>query len=142
VSDPTARARVRFFIDVVAREVEIPMFKLRDGAPEALEKLAEGLGKVQALLPDPDAAEGGEYAIGKEFTNADCAIVPLLAYIEIVTETDLGKIEPGVGKKFGDTLAGGKFDRLRRYQKALWERESVKKVLDLVSYSVDDISGY
>ena len=82
------------------------MFKLRDGAPEALEKLAEGLGKVQALLPDPDAAEGGEYAIGKEFTNADCAVMPLLISIGIVAKMDLGKLEPGMGKKLGDMLAG------------------------------------
>ncbi|KAI9458072.1 hypothetical protein HD554DRAFT_1755811 [Boletus coccyginus] len=117
-SDPNARARVRFFIDVVAREVETPMFKIKDGAPDGFEKLAEGLEKIQALLPDPDATEGGEYAIGREFTNADCAIAPLLASIELVTRTDLGNIEPGMGKKFGNTLAGGRFD-------------SVKKVLDL-----------
>ncbi|KAG8216299.1 hypothetical protein J3R82DRAFT_6362 [Butyriboletus roseoflavus] len=133
VSNPTARARVRYFIDVVARDVAAPAFELvGSGVPGALEKLIEGLEKIQTLLPDPDADEGGEYAIGKDFTNADCAIVPLLASIDVVAKTDLGRFEPGTGTKLGETLAGQKFDRLRRYKKALLERESVKKVNDFV----------
>ncbi|KAH0834662.1 hypothetical protein J3R83DRAFT_10177 [Lanmaoa asiatica] len=103
------------------------------GVPGAYEKLIDGLDKIQTMLPDPDAAEGGEYAIGKDFTNADCAIVPLLASFELIAKTDLGKFEPGTGKKLKETLAAAKFDRLRRYKKAVWERESVKQVLDLVS---------
>ena len=143
MSDPTARARVRFFIDVVVRDVETPMLAVRPGFPEAHERVVEGLEKIQRLLPDPDAAEGGEYAIGKDFTNADCAIVPLLARFELAIRTDLGNFEPGMGKKFGETLAGVKFDRLRRYQRAVLERESVKKVIDLVScVFVGDFGGY
>ena len=56
-------------------------------------------------FPDPDATEG-EYPIGREFTNADCAVMPLLTSIGIVAKTDLGKLEPGMGKKLGDMLAG------------------------------------
>ncbi|KAH0834660.1 hypothetical protein J3R83DRAFT_10170 [Lanmaoa asiatica] len=132
-SNPTGRARVRFFMDVVARNVETPTLKLVRGTPGAYEKLIDGLEKIQTMLPDPDAAEGGEYAIGKDFTNADCAIVPLLASFELIAKTGLGKFELGTGKKLEETLAAAKFDRLRRYKTALWERESVKKVLDLVS---------
>jgi len=131
VSDPTARARVRFFIDVVVRDVETPMFEIKSGVPGAYERLVEGLEKIQRLLPDPDAAEGGEYAFGKDFTNADCAVVPLLALFELATRTDYNKYEPGIGKKLGEALSGEKFDRLRRYKKAVWERESVKKAIDL-----------
>jgi len=129
-SDPTARARIRYFIDAVARHVEIPLFDFAKGVPGGFEKLVEGLEKIQALLPDPEAA-GGEYAMGKVFTNADCAIAPILGTIEVAARTDLGRFEPGAGKKVGEMLAGTKFDRLRRYQKVLWERESVKKVIDL-----------
>jgi glutathione S-transferase len=128
-SDPTARALVRFFIDVVVRDVQTPMFEIRTSVPGAVERLIEGLEKVQTLLPDPDAAEGGEYAVGKDFTNADCAIVPLLAFVELAVRTDL--VKPGTGEKLGEALAGVKFERFRRYKKALWERESVKKVIDL-----------
>lgn len=134
---------MRFFIDVVVRDVQTPLFDIRNEVPGAVERLIAGLEKVQTLLSDPDAAEGGEYAFGKDFTNADCAIVPLLAFVELAARTGLGKIEPGTGEKLRATLAGVKFDRLRRYQKALWERESVKKVVDLVSYlSVGDFGGY
>ena len=133
MSDPTARARVRFFIDVVVRDMETPMFQIRTGVPGAYERLIEGLEKVQRLLPDPDAAEGGEYAIGKDFTNADCALVPMLALLELAIRTNQEKFEPGLGKKLGEALAGAKFDRLRRYKNAVWERESVKKAIDLVS---------
>ena len=107
------------------------MFEFHQGIPGAFQKVVEGLEKIQALLPDPDAADG-EYAIGKNFTNADCALVSLLAVIELAARTDLGKFEPGSGKKLGEVLAGEKFERLRRYKRALWERESVKKVVDLV----------
>ena len=108
------------------------MLESHRGIPGAFERIIEGVEKIQALLPDPDAADGGEYATGKNFTNADCAIVPLLATIEVAARTDLGKFEPGSGKKLGDVLAGEKFERLRRYKRAVWERESVKKVVDLV----------
>ncbi|KAG6370881.1 glutathione S-transferase [Boletus reticuloceps] len=130
VSDPTARARVRFFIDAVARHVETPMFNIAKDVPGALEKMMEGLETFQALLPDPEAA-GGEYAMGKVFTNADCAIAPILGTLQIAARTDVGRLKAEVAKKVEEMLAETKFDRLRRYQKALWERESVKKVLDL-----------
>ena len=133
MSDPTARARVRFFIDVVVRDMETPMFQIRTGVPGAYERLIEGLEKIQRLLPDPDAAEGGEYAIGKDLTNADCALVPILALLELAIRTNQEKFEPGLGKKLGEALAGAKFDRLRRYKNAVWKRESVKKAIDLVS---------
>ncbi|KAF8429442.1 hypothetical protein L210DRAFT_3418782, partial [Boletus edulis BED1] len=133
VSDPTARARARFFIDAVARHIETPMFDIAKDVPGAFERMVEGLETVQALLPDPEAA-GGEYAMGKVFTNADCAIAPILGTIEVATRTGLGRLKPEVTKKLEEMLAETKFDRLSRYKKALWERESVKKVLDMVSY--------
>ena len=108
------------------------MLEFNQGIPGAFEKVVEGVEKIQALLPDPETANGGEYATGKNFTNADCAIVPLLGILELVARTDLGKFEPGTGKKLGEVLAGEKFERLRRYKRAVWERESVKKVVDLV----------
>ena len=109
------------------------MFQIKTGVPGAYERLIEGLEKVQRLLPDPDAAEGGEYAVGKNFTNADCALVPMLALLELTIRTNQEKFEPGLGKKLREALAGAKFDRLRRYKNAVWERESVKKAIDLVS---------
>jgi len=130
-SNPTARARVRFFMDTVARTVEKSTFELVQGNSDVNEKIIEGLEKIQALLPDPDAADGGEFATGKDFTIADCAIVPILAILAIASKTDIGRIEPGAGKKLGEALAGEKFERLRRYKKAAWERESVRKVADL-----------
>ena len=140
VSNPTARARVRFFIDVVARNVKTPTLEVSDGIPGAYERLIEGLKKVQRLLPDPDAADAGEYAIGKDFTNADCAIAPMLATFELSIRMGLEKFE---GKKLGEALVGTKFDRLRRYRKALLERESVKKVIDLMScLFAGDFGGY
>ena len=132
VSDPTARARARFFMDASTRFAETPMFEIARAVPEALERLFEGLEKIQALLPDPDAADGGEFATGKNFTIADCAIVPILTMIELIARTDLGRFEPGTGKKLAEKLGSEKFTRLRRYQKAVWERESVKKVIDFV----------
>ena len=119
-------------MDAVARSVETQVSGIIHGIPGTFERIVEGLEKIQALLPDPDAAEGGQYAIGKNFTNADCAIAPLLVVVELAARTDLGKFEPGTGKKLGEVLAGEKFERFRRYKKALWERESVKKVVDLV----------
>ncbi|KAN0085643.1 hypothetical protein V8E55_006777 [Tylopilus felleus] len=133
-SNPTARARVRFFIDVVKRDVEAPLLDINRGVPGAHEKLVQGLAKIQSLLPDPEAADGGEYAMGKDFTNADCAIVPLLAALDAVVKMEYENAELGDTKQFGEMMAGAKFERLIRYKKALWERESVKKVLDLVSY--------
>ena len=51
-------------------------------------------------------------------------------------------LEKFEGKKLGEAPAGTKFDRLRRYRKALL-RESVKKVIDLVScLFVHDFGGY
>ena len=132
MSDPTARARVRFFVDAVARSLETQVLGIVRGIPGIFESVVEGLEKIQALFPDPDAADGGEYATGKNFTNADCAIVPVLVVVELAARTDLGKFEPGTGKKLGEVLAGEKFERLSRYKKAVWERESVKKVVDLV----------
>jgi len=132
-SDPTARARVRFFIDVVTRNVEKPLLESgHGGGPEAFDKMIEGLEKVQALLPPhPDAVKGGEYALGKDFTNADCVIAPLLAFCQLACKTGLGRFEPGAELKLKEALEGEKLERLRRYQKTLWERESVKKVIDL-----------
>jgi len=127
-SNPTARARVRFFIDVVTRDLEKPLLEAgRGGGPEAFDKMIEGLEKIQALLPDPDA---GEYALGKDFTNADCMLAPLLAFCQLACKTGLGRFEPGAELKLKEALAGEKLERLRRYQKTLWERESVKKVID------------
>lgn len=123
---------MRFFVDFVTRVVEVALLEFPRRVPGALDKLVAALEKVQSLLADPDAADGGEYATGKDFTNADCAMVPIITVVKLATKTDLGGFEPGAGKKLGEILAGEKFERLRRYKKALWERESVKKVADLV----------
>ncbi|KAG9311890.1 hypothetical protein JVU11DRAFT_8147 [Chiua virens] len=129
-TNPIARARVRFFMDIAVRAVEAPITELFRGSG-SIDKIIEGLEKIQVLLPDPDAADGGEFAIGKDFTNADCAFVPLLSVLEIIGKTDLGKFQPGLGKKLAEELAGDKFERLRQYKKAVWARESVQKVIDL-----------
>lgn len=133
VSNPTARARVRFFISLVELSLVPPGFEVGARVPGALERLVKGLDEIQALLPDPDAPDGGEYAIGKDFTIADCELLPLLVFIHVTVKADVWTWEPNTGKKLEAILAEPKFDRLRRYQKVLLERESVKKVIDFVS---------
>jgi len=131
-TDPVARARVRLFIDVFARSVEAPVLEfLARGSSDVNDKIVAGLARIQSMLPDPDATDGGKFATGNDFTNADCTVVPFLALLELATKTDLGRFEPGTGKKLGEELAAGKFERLRRYQRMLLDRESVKKAIDL-----------
>ncbi|KAG9311924.1 hypothetical protein JVU11DRAFT_8185 [Chiua virens] len=130
-SNPTARARVRFFMDATTRYFETPFLEAGRKVPGAFDKLLQGLEMIQALLPDPDAADGGEYAIGNEFTNADCAIAPLLAWIQVATKAGPEMFDSEDGKIFAETVTGPKFERLKRYTKVLLERESVKKVINL-----------
>ena len=121
-------------MDVVKHDIVAHLLVIKSGVPGAREKVVQGLEKIQSLLPDPEAADGGEYAIGKDFTTADCAIAPWFAVIDVGIKIELGNAESGDAKHIAEIMAGTKFERLVRYKKALWERESVKKVLDLVSY--------
>ncbi|KAF8141769.1 hypothetical protein EV363DRAFT_1138544, partial [Boletus edulis] len=65
VSDPTAHARIQYFIDAITRHVEAPMFDIAKDVPGGFEKLMERLEKIQALLPDLEIVTRGEYAMGK-----------------------------------------------------------------------------
>ncbi|KAG9315060.1 hypothetical protein JVU11DRAFT_4172 [Chiua virens] len=109
-------------MDAAIHYLEAPFFATGRKVPVTIDKLIEGLEKIHSLLPDPDALDGGEYAIGKEIANADCAIVPFLAWIQIATKATFAP----------DEICGDSHRRLKRYMKVLMERESVKKVIDLV----------
>ncbi|KAG9311927.1 hypothetical protein JVU11DRAFT_8188 [Chiua virens] len=126
-SDPTARARVRFFMDAAIRNLETPLLGASRKTQGAFDTVLAGLEKIQALLPDPEAADGGEYAIGRSFTNADCAIAPLLAWVQVAANT----FDSEDGKQFAETVTGPKFERMKRYMNALMQRESVKKVVQV-----------
>jgi len=101
--------------------------------------LFEATEAIQKLLPaNPDT--DGEFAVGKDFSNADAAIAPFLARWEVSLSNDIGAYDEGEGKKVWEVLSTEpRFERFRRYLKALKERESVKKTFDKVSYNIMDM---
>ncbi|KAL0579599.1 hypothetical protein V5O48_002371 [Marasmius crinis-equi] len=123
-SDPVERAKARFFIDTFTTKLAPAYvgFFLRG---EPFEGVLKGFEALQALLPPEDK---GKYAIGNQFSIADIAVAPFAARLETALPNDLGLIGPGEGKRLWDVFQkDARFERFRRYARALFERESFKQ---------------
>ncbi|TFK39317.1 hypothetical protein BDQ12DRAFT_650393 [Crucibulum laeve] len=122
-SDPVLRAKARFFIETATSKFT-PGFAgsvLRGESPEPILTAIEA---IQALLP----AEG--FAIG-EWSIADAALTPFFARAEVALKHDAGAFDEGEGKKVYETLQSDpKYERFRKYFKALKERDSFKQTFD------------
>jgi glutathione S-transferase len=84
--DLLLRAKVRFFVDVATKHVESPFYDFVIGRG-SYENVLKGIGFLQGLLE-----EGRDFAVGDHYTIADACISPCLARIEIITETDIGRV--------------------------------------------------
>ncbi|KAF5344350.1 hypothetical protein D9758_013280 [Tetrapyrgos nigripes] len=135
-TSPVLRAKARLFIDAISNKFVPSFYKfqaLGDSSPQNIASMFEAVEITQRLLADPEKEKegGGEYALGKEFSNADAAIAPFLVRWEIGLSEDIGAYEEGEGKKVWDLLSKeAKYERFRRYLRVLKERESVKKTYD------------
>ncbi|KAG1731618.1 uncharacterized protein EDB91DRAFT_1252055 [Suillus paluster] len=122
--DPVLRANVRFFIDAITKHVQEPVYAFLQGL-ESYENVLKGIEFIQGLLD-----EGREFAIGDHYTIADACIIPHIAKLKIVTETDIGKFPVGMGYKLGEELKGPKFAKFMKYVERMLERPSFKQTHD------------
>ncbi|KAH7921390.1 thioredoxin-like protein [Leucogyrophana mollusca] len=122
--DPVLRARVRYFIDVVANKLVLPSFAFSNGV-EPYENILKGVDAIQDLLP-----ETGDFAVGDTYTIADATLIPFAARLQIVWKTELGKFAPGEGRKLGEELQGPKYTKFMRYLNTMMERPSTKATYD------------
>jgi len=130
-SDPVLRARARLFID--------QFNKLSDNfwgvyARGEIDGLLPSIIKLQEVLP----AEGkGPYAVGDAYTVADIAISPRIGMLLFALENDLGAFAEGEGRKTFDTIqTDAQYASFKRYTDAIRNRESFKKVVNLVCVTV------
>ncbi|KAF9230466.1 hypothetical protein BU15DRAFT_83598 [Melanogaster broomeanus] len=129
-TDPTSRARVRFFMDAVSRYIETPAIMFVRGQ-DSYEPLLRGIEVIQGLLSDPVSDTGTCFAVGERYTIADAAIVPFIVRLELASKTDLGKFAPGMGIRLGEELKAPRYERFRKYMDCTLERESTKKTFDM-----------
>jgi glutathione S-transferase len=127
-NDPVQRAKVRFFIDAVSTKLGPSWFGVvaRGESPDALFKAFEDL---QTLI----VKEGGQFAVGNEFTIADAAVLPFLARIEVALKYDIGAFAPGEGPKAWNELTGPKYAKIQAYFEGLKQRKSFKDTWNEVS---------
>ncbi|EGO03492.1 hypothetical protein SERLA73DRAFT_158120 [Serpula lacrymans var. lacrymans S7.3] len=133
-SDPVARAKARFFIDVVSTKF-IPAyigFVLRG---ESRENVLTAVEAVQDLLL---AGESTKFAVAGHYTIADAALVPFMARLRISAENDVGTFERGEGKKLVEELQSANYARFNNYINSLFERESFKATFDETNEVYDD----
>lgn len=113
--DPVGRAKTRFFVNAADTR-----FTFRAQSDEELDKSLE---YMQSLLPS-DA----KYAIGDEFTIADAAFAPALAFFDIILR--LKSFTPE-GKKRQEIA--NKYEKLWKYLDRVKERECFQKAYAEVS---------
>jgi glutathione S-transferase len=126
--DPVQRAKVRFFIDAVTTKLVLSWFGvvMNGEGPDTLFKAVEDL---QALI----VKEGGQFAVGNEFTIADAAVLPFLARIEVALKYEVGAFAPGEGPKAWSELAGPKYAKIQAYFEGLKQRKNFKDTWNEVS---------
>jgi glutathione S-transferase len=129
-SSPVLRAKTRFFIDAFSTKFVPASYAFiagkgpSDGLLNAIEQLQELMAPSGFVIGD-----------GKVFTNADAAIIPFFARMEVGLKNDLGGFEEGEGKKVWETLmTEGRFARWRKYWADVKARESFKNTFDEVKY--------
>ena len=126
--DPVDRAKARFFVDAVNKEILPTWWRIFNKAEDSVDELLNGLEYVQGLFPADTA-----YATGDSFTIADIAIVPFLGLMEIAFKNDLGAFARGDGPKIYERIRSSKFDRLWGYMDRVKERKSFQDIFDWVS---------
>jgi glutathione S-transferase len=99
--DLVLRAKVRFFNDATTKHVEGPFYDFIHGRG-SYEDVAKGIEFVQGLLE-----EGKDFAVGDHYTIADACISPCLAWLKVVTETDIGRVPALVPFPKRSTLING-----------------------------------
>ncbi|KIJ15195.1 hypothetical protein PAXINDRAFT_169338 [Paxillus involutus ATCC 200175] len=129
-TDPTSRARVRFFMDAVSRYIEGPAITFIRGQ-DNYEPLLRGIEVIQGLLSEPVSDTGECFAVGERFTIADATIVPFIARLELAGKTGLGRFTAGMGIRFGEELKAPRYEKFRKYMDRMLERESMKKTFDM-----------
>jgi glutathione S-transferase len=118
--DPVGRAQSRMISRFHDLYLEPPLRALfpQVSAPEKDTKLvAEKLADIATRLDQLEATIGAPFAIGSQFTLADCALVPTFFFMAIVP--------PMLGGK--DPFDG--HPKLKAWWEKVQERDSVKKVL-------------
>jgi glutathione S-transferase len=119
------RAKVRVFIDAVSTKLVLSWFGLvmRGKSPDTLFKVFEDL---QALI----VKEGGQFAVGNEFTIEDAAAV---LPFEVALKYDIGIFAPGEGPKAWNELTGPEYAKIQAYFEGLKQRKSFKDTWNEVS---------
>jgi glutathione S-transferase len=126
--DPVQRARVRFFIDAVAKATDpYVTFMFRGEAPD---NFIAAVATIQELL-SPNG-----FAVGDQFTIADAAIAPFLGRWELLLRNDVGKYAEGTGPRVHEILfRSERFARLQKYFANISSRQSFKNSFDSVRVS-------
>ena len=126
--DSVQRARVRFFIDAVAKVTDpYAAFMFRGEAPD---NFIAAVAAVQELL-----SQNG-FAVGDQFTIADAAIAPFLGRWELLLRKDVGKYAEGTGPRVHEILfQSERFARLQKYFANISSRQSFKNSFDSVRLS-------
>ena len=131
-SDPIERAKVRFFVDATATNLQ-PAFLgfLRTG--DGTDALIAALKEVQSLL-----TSGAPFAVGNKFTIADAALAPWLYRLELSLEDNIGAFTEADRKRVSDVYEGETLRVLREYFSAIKSRKSFKEsVTKKVSKQID-----
>ncbi|EIW74903.1 hypothetical protein CONPUDRAFT_77706 [Coniophora puteana RWD-64-598 SS2] len=122
-SDPVKRAKVRFFTHTVVTRylASYARWWLR-GERGAWRGVYEGALALQALLPE----NGEGYAVGEEFTIADCDFAPLAGRVRIAYERGIGRFDPAEAPLLREAMDGPELERFRRYLDRVMARPSVQ----------------
>lgn len=123
-TDPVARAKTRFFIEVVSSKFS-PAWNafFRGQAGGSVDAFLNALEEVQALLP----SEG--YAVG-EYSTADIAITPFIARAFVALNNDIGGYPEGESKVVLSKLAEPRFARFTKYWSDLRSRPNFTATFD------------
>ncbi|EIW74904.1 hypothetical protein CONPUDRAFT_159677 [Coniophora puteana RWD-64-598 SS2] len=122
-SDPLKRAKVRFFVTTVQTRYLEPYFHwFAFGRPGAWREIYEGARAIQALLPE----SGEGYAVGEEFTTADCVFAPAAGRTKIAYERGIGRFPPEEAVQLRELMDAPEMARFRAYVGRVLERPSVK----------------
>ena len=126
--DPVHRARARLFMNAVETKLVDAFRKLFFAyTPGAGAPLLTGFEAVQALLPPSGFAVGA-------WSLADIAAAPILVWIHIMLEHDIGVYPAGEGLKVFEVLTGPTFARLVTYIEEVQEWPTFERtVWDKVS---------
>jgi glutathione S-transferase len=99
----------------------------RDG--EHPSAILDAIDILQSLLPE----EGG-FALGRDVSMADAAVVTMMARAEVGLENDLGAYDEGEGRKSWDrVMKEEKYEKFRRWFNGVKARKSFQDTWDPVS---------